>query len=97
MSNTSGPIKTYQIDCDREVVLQGRSTFFVTIKRSTISEFADNGSLTPQNSLYVSLYPNSRTFENVGSYEISQTSIYGYEGRTTHEGFIDIDLTQDQY
>ena len=39
------------------------------------------------------LYPNSRTFESVGTFSISQTSSSGAVGNTTAEGFVEQDLS----
>ena len=85
MSNLTGP-SFYKIDFEREVVLQGKSTTFLTINRN-------EEALLPSENLCVMLYPNSRTFESVGTFSISQTSSSGAVGNTTAEGFVEQDLS----
>ena len=85
MSSLTGP-NFYKIDFEREVVLQGKSTTFLTINRN-----ADV--LSTAEDLYVVIYPNSRTFESVGTFDISQ-STPEVAGITINEGFIDADLSQ---
>ena len=80
MSNITGP-DFYKIDFEREVVLQGKSTTFLTINRN-------DDVLAPSEDLYVVLYPNTRTFECVGHFEISQSLVSGsfsIEGNTQSE------------
>lgn len=85
MSNINGP-NFYSIDFEREVVMQGKSTSFITINRN-------DDVLAQDETLYVLFYPNTRTFESVGSFNISQTSAIGGQCDFTSQGFIDSDLS----
>ena len=49
----------YTIDFDREIVLQGQSSTFVTISRNDF-----NGNVAGTNPVYIMLFPNSRTFNS---------------------------------
>lgn len=86
MSNSNGP-KFYNIDFEREVVLQGKSSTFITINRN-------ENFLATNETLYVVFFPNTRTFESVGVFEIAQTSAIGGQCDLTSQGFIDKDLSQ---
>lgn len=77
----------YKIDFEREVVLQGKSSTFITINRN-------EDVLGTNETLYVLFYPNTRTFESIGVFEISQSSAIGGECDLTSQGFIDLDLSQ---
>ncbi|MFM2009904.1 MAG: Tenacibaculum phage PTm1 [Bacteroidota bacterium] len=85
MSNINGP-NFYNIDFEREVVMQGKSSTFLTINRN-------DDVLAQDETLYVLFYPNTRTFESVGTFEISQTSAIGGQCNLTSQGFIDQDLS----
>ncbi len=76
----------YKIDFEREVVLQGKSSTFITINRN-------DDVLNKNETLYVMFYPNTRTFESAGVFEISQSSAIGGECDFTSQGFIDLDLS----
>ena len=86
MSSLTGP-NFYSIDFDREVVLQGKSTTFITINRN-------NDVLSEDETLYAILYPMSRTFESVGEFLLYQTSASGQTAEKTSQGFISQDLTK---
>ena len=86
MSSLTGP-NFYKIDFEREVVLQGKSTTFITINRN-------DDVLSANETLYVMFYPNTRTFESAGVFEISQTSAAAGQCDLTSQGFIAGDLTQ---
>lgn len=85
---TSTGTNFYKINFEREVVLQGKSTTFLTINRN-------DDVLSAAENLYVMIYPNTRTFESVGVFEISQSTSSGAIGANESEGFIQSDLTEE--
>lgn len=61
----------YKIDCEREVVLQGKSSYFLTITRNDSAEF---GAISPTNYLCIILYPQLNTFEtHINGIELANT------------------------
>jgi len=62
----------YKIDCEREIVLQGKSSYFLTITRN---DSAEPGAIDPNNYLCLVLYPQPNTFEtHIADVEIEKTS-----------------------
>jgi hypothetical protein len=65
--------KFYKIDVEREVVLQGRSTFFVTISRNDIGF----GAIPNSEKLFIIGFPQSYTFEHRADVEVTSSSFVG--------------------
>lgn len=63
----------YKIDVEREVVLQGRSSFFITISRNDIGL----GAMLPTEKLCIIGFPQSYTFEHRAEIEVTSSSILG--------------------